>query len=404
MGGGKMHVSEAAFTTAFLPVLFLCSLYLSAVQAQGNTGGCGQGDGSCIDPVSPCCSQNNYRGSTADYCGNGCQAGYSFGSACTLTSSPPAVNTTGACGQPSGSCKNSEYPCCSPNNFCGSTADHCGIGCQSQYSIGSACAVAALAPASAPALAPTPAGVPNCGASIDARCFVAGFPCCSSFGFCGNSSLHCSEGCQPEYSFSLTSCEGSQAGEQEGTNQQLAQDLIFKILIPPLGVSFTGLVVTVAFFWKALYLRKTKRKLAKLIRDVMHIDDDISNEARVNVSSTPSSSSKTRKLVLRSAALQRSQAQEVVLNLILHLLNSWDSWFGLTTRVHGLVGDRLGLWGHRPNEWDAIVMDALCAQDNILLQRNILTTLLDEWNNNTPSVRKQLVREIKEFIDAAQPS
>jgi peptidoglycan/xylan/chitin deacetylase (PgdA/CDA1 family) len=81
-------------------------------------------------PGSQCCSIYNFCGSTDAYCAVG-----NCGSQCTTTNTTTPTNTTtvistdGTCGG-NVICPNNE--CCSQYNFCGFTADHCGVGCQSQ--------------------------------------------------------------------------------------------------------------------------------------------------------------------------------------------------------------------------------------------------------------------------------
>ncbi|KAK1959974.1 polysaccharide deacetylase [Colletotrichum sublineola] len=99
-----------------------------------------------------CCSQNGWCGSTSDYCGTGCQAGYGncTVSSATVSSAAAAVAASGTsaavpviltslngnCGPNYGntSCTGSAFGnCCSQNGWCGSTSDYCGTGCQAGY-------------------------------------------------------------------------------------------------------------------------------------------------------------------------------------------------------------------------------------------------------------------------------
>ncbi|CAG8615836.1 5661_t:CDS:2 [Paraglomus occultum] len=45
------------------------------------------------------------------------------------------------------------------------------------------------------------ANAQNCGMNVGLTCGTAAEPCCSSFGWCGNTTLHCQSGCQATYSF-----------------------------------------------------------------------------------------------------------------------------------------------------------------------------------------------------------
>ena len=118
-------------------------------------------DGSCSSTVTcigsgfgNCCSQYWFCGSTADYCGTGCQAvagtcgspsrssilvaSTKASSQSSPTSSKPAstshpaqtVSTDGSCSS-TVTCLGSTFGnCCSQYNYCGSTADYCGTGCK----------------------------------------------------------------------------------------------------------------------------------------------------------------------------------------------------------------------------------------------------------------------------------
>ncbi|EXK46105.1 hypothetical protein FOMG_04320 [Fusarium oxysporum f. sp. melonis 26406] len=76
-----------------------------------------------------CCSQNGWCGGTSDHCGRGCQP--VFGT-CRDTPEPAAP---GRCGAAHGGarCTESGWGCCSRAGWCGSTSDHCGTGCQSDF-------------------------------------------------------------------------------------------------------------------------------------------------------------------------------------------------------------------------------------------------------------------------------
>ncbi|KAJ4070880.1 hypothetical protein NW756_007031 [Fusarium oxysporum] len=76
-----------------------------------------------------CCSQNGWCGGTSDHCGRGCQP--VFGT-CRGTPEPAAP---GRCGAAYGGarCTESGWGCCSRAGWCGSTSDHCGTGCQSDF-------------------------------------------------------------------------------------------------------------------------------------------------------------------------------------------------------------------------------------------------------------------------------
>lgn len=95
-----------------------------------------------------CCSINGWCGSTSDYCGTGCQAGFgtcgvgSAVSSTTATASAPAasstvVSTDGTCGGTNAyTCQGSTFGnCCSQYGWCGSTSAYCATtsGCQAGF-------------------------------------------------------------------------------------------------------------------------------------------------------------------------------------------------------------------------------------------------------------------------------
>ncbi|CAF3470990.1 unnamed protein product [Fusarium graminearum] len=80
-----------------------------------------------------CCSFYGYCGSSASYCGTGCDA--DFGT-CTPPSGGGVHDTTnGVCGsEVNASCRNyGSKTCCSQYGYCGSSATHCGTGCQKGF-------------------------------------------------------------------------------------------------------------------------------------------------------------------------------------------------------------------------------------------------------------------------------
>ncbi|KAI0528113.1 carbohydrate esterase family 4 protein [Xylaria bambusicola] len=119
-------------------------------------GNCGSGVTCQGSKFGNCCSQNNFCGSSIDYCGTGCNP--QFGT-CTNGDSPlpgddplpttttsgtsptgtPKVSIDGSCGN-GVTCDGSGFgTCCSQYGFCGSTDDYCGTGCQPAF--GSGCKV-----------------------------------------------------------------------------------------------------------------------------------------------------------------------------------------------------------------------------------------------------------------------
>ncbi|KAF2270809.1 galactose oxidase [Lojkania enalia] len=203
--------------------------------APRDDGRCGKDfGGATCDPKGPyggCCSQYGYCGSTAGHClpANGCQNGCSASESSSAPVSQPtstAPRPDGRCGKDFGEATcDPEGPyggCCSSYGYCGSSEGHClpANGCQN----------GCTGPASSSADPPKPTtsgtrppstttsgepvlGKPTTGASqptgeptTDGTCganfgnTVCGdWPqgsCCSMYGYCGNTTSHCGEGCQ----------------------------------------------------------------------------------------------------------------------------------------------------------------------------------------------------------------
>jgi hypothetical protein len=106
-------------------------------------GGSVSTDGACAgngktcqnSPFGNCCSQYGWCGSTADHCGQGCNG--SFGTCGTGSTPAPSkpVSTDGTCAGTGGkTCAGSPFGnCCSQYGWCGSTADHCGASCNKSF-------------------------------------------------------------------------------------------------------------------------------------------------------------------------------------------------------------------------------------------------------------------------------
>jgi peptidoglycan/xylan/chitin deacetylase (PgdA/CDA1 family) len=104
-----------------------------SVSTDGSCGGSG-GKTCAGSTFGNCCSQYGWCGSSGDHCGTGCNS--SFGT-CSGGGSTPAkpVSTDGSCGSQGGkTCAGSSFGnCCSQYGWCGSSADHCGAGCNSPF-------------------------------------------------------------------------------------------------------------------------------------------------------------------------------------------------------------------------------------------------------------------------------
>ncbi|GKT81095.1 chitin recognition protein [Colletotrichum tofieldiae] len=185
----------------------------------------------------------------------------------TSTSTVLPISLDATCGAASGkTCQGSTFGnCCSKNGWCGSTASYCGTGCQSKYGTcgsqssssghffffyladqhffvfhtikhwlqlhfaqqyqlahffwhytGSASRSAASSTSTLPVSVD---GV--CGASNGRQCFgSASGNCCSQYGWCGSTSEHCGSGCQSAYgtcnSGSSSSASGNPASSSGG--------------------------------------------------------------------------------------------------------------------------------------------------------------------------------------------
>ncbi|KAF2258770.1 hypothetical protein CC78DRAFT_95840 [Lojkania enalia] len=94
-------------------------------------------DGTCGNDITcygsmfgQCCSSSGHCGSSIDHCGDGCQLGFGH---CEKTQGKRTLDST--CGGRNGfTCQGSKFGnCCSQYNFCGSSAEYCGVGCQSDF-------------------------------------------------------------------------------------------------------------------------------------------------------------------------------------------------------------------------------------------------------------------------------
>ncbi|KAL8372365.1 hypothetical protein RB595_001930 [Gaeumannomyces hyphopodioides] len=118
---------------------------------------CGQVSGNtCQDSAfGNCCSKYGWCGSSAAHCGSGCQSG--FGT-CNGPATPGGsqVSDDGTCGN-GVTCMGSEFGnCCSSSGWCGSTQDYCGEGCQTSFGQCGGASGSSSAAASAPT--PTSSG------------------------------------------------------------------------------------------------------------------------------------------------------------------------------------------------------------------------------------------------------
>ena len=119
-------------------------------------------------------------GTTAAYCGTGCQVG--FGS-CTGSESTPI--DPNLCGPLNGNNKCLSGLCCSSHGYCGNTTDYCTTGCQPQY--GDCTATTGGD------------GDGTCGPAFGNAVCPAG-QCCSPAGYCGTTEDYCADpDCQLDF-------------------------------------------------------------------------------------------------------------------------------------------------------------------------------------------------------------
>jgi len=199
---------------------------------------CGENRGKCVNPED-CCSEFGYCGVTEAHCGVGCQSEFGV---CKETNIKPS-KITGRCGPEYGTCANSSQ-CCSKYGYCGTSKDHCGVGCQEKYGYCSPSAkttttTTTTATTTTTSVVKTSAATTNAAktsvsntASDNASVIVTGntintfasneveeIPvsnasgrcgpefgkcpksthCCSKYNYCGTSIDHCNDGCQPKY-------------------------------------------------------------------------------------------------------------------------------------------------------------------------------------------------------------
>ena len=136
---------------------------------------CGKENGKKC-PIGKCCSIYGYCGKSDDHCNQYCDPRYGM-----CKSSEPS--TDGKCGKNNGKrCKDDS--CCSKFGYCGTSDDHCIKYCDPNFS------------ECKPDLFDD---------SIDGECGVKNGKrcpdgvCCSIYGYCGTSELHCIKYCDSEY-------------------------------------------------------------------------------------------------------------------------------------------------------------------------------------------------------------
>ena len=201
----------------------LASFTTSASTSQPTTtdGSCGAGNGNTVCgnwPNGACCSQYGFCGNDTAHCGAGCQNGPCTGSSssssslslsststsASSTASAGSVTTDGSCGAGNGNTVCGNWPngaCCSQYGFCGNDTAHCGAGCQNGPCTGSSSSSSTSASSTSASSTGTAGSVTtdgSCGTqngnTVCGNFYLGG--CCSSHGYCGNTTAYCGDGCQ----------------------------------------------------------------------------------------------------------------------------------------------------------------------------------------------------------------
>ncbi|KAI8305565.1 chitin recognition protein [Colletotrichum sp. SAR11_59] len=209
--GSSSRASSAGTASASAPLA-------SSTFPATSDGTCGAAAGkSCVGySGGTCCSQYNYCGNTDAHCGTGCQSlfgscqssasgGSSAASSAagqatgTRTASASASTNTnpssdGSCGGTKGfNCLGTNYgDCCSPYGYCGNTTAHCDTGCQSGFGKCSGTGSDVNVSLDGKCGTTGPSGSETCQGSTFGNC-------CSAYGYCGSTDLHCGTGCQSSF-------------------------------------------------------------------------------------------------------------------------------------------------------------------------------------------------------------
>lgn len=166
-------------------------------------GSCGSGVTCQGSTFGNCCSSHSFCGSTAAYCGAGCNPLFgSCSASASSSSSAPAPSSTlrvsvdGSCGG-GVTCQGSTFGnCCSSHSFCGSTSAYCGAGCQPPFGSCSSGSSSSAPPPPTSTLRVSVDG--SCGSGVTCQGATYG-NCCSQYFFCGSASTYCGQGCRPQF-------------------------------------------------------------------------------------------------------------------------------------------------------------------------------------------------------------
>ncbi|OUM56316.1 carbohydrate-binding module family 18 protein, partial [Piromyces sp. E2] len=160
---------------------------------------CGAGVGVCGEGL--CCSRYGYCGTSKDHCGVGCQG--EFGMCNKSNKSTDKENLPISyykCGASVGIC--AKGFCCSRYGYCGKTSEHCGTGCQSEFgqcnhhhdNDDNDSKEDVNGAESINDISDRDYG--RCGPGYG-NC-PSGY-CCSQYGYCGTASTYCDYGCQSDF-------------------------------------------------------------------------------------------------------------------------------------------------------------------------------------------------------------
>ena len=175
--------------------------------AYDNYKECGPGYGYCHD--NKCCSQYGYCGTSASHCGTGCQLNYGICNASTTTTTTKKTTTTTAPKPTGGVSTNGK---CGPKN--GSTKCPTGQCCSAKGYCGTTAAYCETG-------CQTGFGVCKSDklVSTNGKCGVGkGYTvcpsgqCCSKKGYCGTTSAYCGTGCQSSFGKCTTTSKVSTDG------------------------------------------------------------------------------------------------------------------------------------------------------------------------------------------------
>lgn len=228
---------------------------LTAPVILSTDGTCGRQNNNtvCSPAFGICCSQYGWCGSDAAHCGFNCQSGNCTAKEPTIQSASEAPKTTsatiaassitmskvssvssssstsvstppssqssglsaprsdGRCGAGFGNapCSSDYGKCCSQYSWCGTSAAHCGDGCQNGACDKAPGLVSSSNLSSSSTTVASISGLPTslvstngtCGPSnSDKICNGSVFgKCCSRYGYCGRGAAHCGQGCKKMY-------------------------------------------------------------------------------------------------------------------------------------------------------------------------------------------------------------